>query len=68
MSTLFFLAGAENPLPGLAAAGLNLVIGLALISIGLVLCAMVCVLSCVQPIASGEIASIRRLTGRRAAA
>jgi len=68
MSTLLFLTGAENPVPGFAAAGLNLIIGLALISISLALCAMVCVLSCVQPIASGEIRSIRRLIGRRAAA
>ncbi|HZR88342.1 MAG TPA: hypothetical protein VFB02_16160 [Bradyrhizobium sp.] len=41
-------------------------IGLALISISLVLCALVGVLACLQPIASGQ--SIRNLIGRRAAA
>ena len=35
MSTLLFLPGAENPAPGLAVAGLNLIIGLALICISL---------------------------------
>ena len=68
MSTLLFLSGAENPAAGVAAAGLNLVIGLALISISLVLCAMVCVLSCLQPVAGRQMRSIRRLIGRRAAA
>ena len=66
MSTLLFLSPTENPAPGLAAAGLNLMIGLALISISLVLCAIVCVLASLQPIASGR--SIRNLIGRRAAA
>ena len=67
MSTLLFLAGAENPGPGLAVAGLSLVVGLALICISLLLCAMVCVLACLQPIAAGGM-QIRALIGRRAAA
>jgi len=68
MSTLLFLAGAENPAHGLAIAGLNLLIGLALICISLLLCAMVCVLACLQPIASGQMQSIRNLIGRRVVA
>jgi hypothetical protein len=67
MSTLLFLAGTENPIPGLAVAGLNLIVGLALISISLLLCAMVCLLACLEPIASGEMRSIRGLVGRRLA-
>jgi hypothetical protein len=67
MSTLLFLAGAENPVPGLAVAGLNLIVGLALISISLILCGMVCLLACLEPVASGEMQSIRGLIGRRVA-
>lgn len=67
MSTLLFLAGTENPVPGLAVAGLNLIVGLALISISLLLCAMVCLLACLEPIASAEMQSIRGLVGRRVA-
>jgi len=37
MSTHLLLAGAENPVPGLAVAGLNLVVALALVSISLLL-------------------------------
>lgn len=67
MSTVLFLAGAENPAPGLAAAGLNVIFGLVLICISVLLCAMVCALTCLKPIARVEMHSIRGVIGRRAA-
>jgi hypothetical protein len=59
MSTVLFLLCRENPGPGLAVAGLNLIVALALVGLSLLL-SLAVLLACSQALARQVAQSVRR--------
>ncbi|OPY97832.1 hypothetical protein A5906_36910 [Bradyrhizobium sacchari] len=66
MSTLLFALMRENPLPGLAAASLNVMVALCLVALSLLLGITIAMIACAHTLATRQTSTVR-LDGRTVA-